>query len=63
MDSIFVLALLLLAAGVIAALALGPLGVFVGGALVLAAVGVGAYRVFKVVTRRTSSSEGVRRRS
>lgn len=63
MDSVFVLVGLLLVAGVVALLALGPLGLFVGGALVIAALALGGYRLFKTVTRRTSSDEGVHRRS
>lgn len=61
--SVFVLVGLLLAAGVVALVTLGPLGLFVGGALVLMALAVSGHRLFKTVMRRTSSEEGVHRRS
>ena len=63
MDSMFVLAGLLIAGGALALLALGPLGLMIGAALVAAGVALGGYRVFRMVTRRTSSDRGVHRQS
>lgn len=61
--SIFLVIALLGLAGGVALLALGPLGLGIGAALLAAAVGLAGYRLFRMVTRRTAARHGVHRRS